>query len=78
MDLYKVYDRVRWIYIRLIFIHLGLCPLLVAWIVNYINFVSFYILINGIRYPFLMPKIGIRQGFPLSPLIFLIVTEGLT
>jgi hypothetical protein len=41
-----------------------------------INFVSFEILINVVACPFFKSERGIIQGFPLSPLLFLIVAKG--
>jgi len=43
----------------------------------YISSVSFLVLINGVASPFFTSKMGFRQGFPLSPLIFLLVADGL-
>ena len=43
-----------------------------------ITTVSFSVLINGIASPFFHVEHGIRQGFPLSPLLSLLVAEGLS
>ena len=42
-----------------------------------LSFVSFSILVNGATSSFFKPGRGIRQGFSLAPLLFLIVVEGL-
>jgi hypothetical protein len=39
---------------------------------------SFVILINGAVSPFFHSERGLRQGFPLSPLLFLLVAECLS
>lgn len=39
---------------------------------------SFAVLINGATSSFFKAERGLRQGFPLSPLIFLLVAEGLS
>ena len=43
-----------------------------------ITTVSFSVLINGAASPFFHAERGLRQGCPLSPLLFLLVAEGLT
>ena len=43
-----------------------------------ISFVIFVVLINGLASPFFQDGQGLRQGFPLSHLIFLLVVEGLS
>lgn len=43
-----------------------------------ISSASFNVLINGFASHFFHAERGLRQGFPLSPLLFLIVMEGLS
>jgi len=43
-----------------------------------ITSVSFAILINGVASPFFTSKKGLCQGCPLSPLLFLLVAQGLS
>jgi len=40
--------------------------------------VSFVVLINGATSPFFISKKGLHMGCPLSPLLFLLVAEGLS
>ena len=40
--------------------------------------VSFVVLINGVASSFFKADRGLRQGFPLAPLLFLIIVEGLS
>ena len=40
--------------------------------------ISFAVLINGAASPFFHAERGLRQGFPLSPLLFMLVAEGLS
>lgn len=40
--------------------------------------VTFNVLINGVASPFFHSKRGLRKGCPLSPLLFLLIMEGLS
>ena len=78
IDLSKAYDRVNWLYIRLLLTHLGFHIDFIRWIMCCITSVSFAVLINGAASPFFHVEWGLRQGCPLSPLLFLLVVEGLS
>jgi hypothetical protein len=45
---------------------------------GFISLISFAILINGVATPFFHAERGLRQGFLLSPLLFILVAEGLS
>jgi hypothetical protein len=68
IDLSKAFDRVNWLYIRMLLIHLGFRLVFVNWIMACLNSVSFSILLNGSATAFFQAERGIRQGCPLSPL----------
>jgi hypothetical protein len=76
IDLSKDYDRVNWLYIRMLLTHLGFGIDFIRWTMSYLTMISFDFLINGVVTPFFRPKRGLRQGCPLSPLLFLMVGEG--
>eukprot|EP00253_Pinus_taeda_P012118 PITA_12118 len=78
IDLSKDFDRVIWLYIKMILIHLSFPHSYITWIMACITSPSFSILINGSASPFFHSKRGLRQGCPLSPLLFLLVMEGLS
>ena len=78
IDLSKAYDWVSWLYLRMFLTHLGFCYEFVRWIMACISTMSFAVLINGAASPFFHAGMGLRQGCPLSPLLFLLVAEGLS
>jgi hypothetical protein len=68
IDLSKAYDRVNWLFIRLLLTHLGFKVPFINWVMGCISSTSFAVLINGLASPFFHVERGLRQGFPLSPL----------
>jgi len=74
----KAYDRVCWFYIWLLLTHLGFEVPLITWILRCLTSTSFAFLINGLTSPFFTPERGLGQGCSLSPLLFLLVVEGLS
>ena len=57
---------------------MGLYVPFITWITSSLSYVSFALLINGAASSFFRAGRGLRQGFPLAPLLFLIVVEGLS
>lgn len=78
IDLSKAYDRISWLYLRMLLTHLGFNYSFTSWIMGCITNVSFAVLINGSTSSFFSSQRGLRQGCPLSPLLFLLVAEGLS
>eukprot|EP00253_Pinus_taeda_P035221 PITA_35221 len=78
IDLSKAFDRANWLYIRLLLTHLGFPYEYIRWIMSCITDVTYSVLLNGEATPFFTSERGLRQGCPLSPLLFLLIMEGLS
>jgi len=48
------------------------------WIMGCVSSTNFFVLINGSSSSFFRSSRGLRQGCPLSPLLFLLIVEGLS
>ena len=77
LDMRKIYDRVEWKFLEQIMQKMGLASKWIQLISACIRLVSFSIMLNGQPHGFIYSTRGFRQGDPLSPYLFLLVTEGL-
>jgi hypothetical protein len=75
MDLKKAYDNVSWQFLRLLLDQIGLNWCVAQWIMSCITTVNTVVLVNGAPTDFFKCHRGLRQGCPLSPLLFLLVVE---
>lgn len=74
----KAFDRVNWLFIRMILTHLGFPYEFIKWIMCCITNVTFSVLVNDAAFPFFHFERGLRKGFPLSLLLLLLIMEGLS
>ena len=56
---------------------MGMTLLIVNWIMWFLELDSFAMLINGSHSGFFKALWGIKQGFPLSPFLFLLMEKGI-
>jgi len=78
LDLEKAYDRVHWKFLLYLLQRCGFGEKWRAWIESCISTVRFSILVNGTLSSFFYSSHGLRQGNPLSPLLFAVVMEALS
>jgi len=78
LDLHKAYDRVDWGFIRILLLYIGMDFRIVEWVMACISSVNFAVLVNGEPSGFFQGSRGLRQGCPLSPLLFILIIDGLS
>lgn len=77
VDIQKAYDTVDWKAIECVFKEMGFPRLFVNWIMVAVTTVSYRFNINGEHSEVVKARMGLRQGDPTSPLLFVIVMEYL-
>ena len=78
IDLRKAYDTLEWDFIKDMLISLNFPSHIINIVMTCISTAEFSFILNGSPMPLFKSKRGIRQGDPMSPLIFVICMEYLS
>ena len=78
IDYEKAYDSVSWEFLYYMMERLGFCRQWISWIKECLMSASISVLVNGSPTKEFNPSRGLRQGDPITPFLFLIVSQGLS
>jgi len=76
MDLEKAYNHVNWDFLLYMLMRCGFGAKWCSWKAHCISSVRFSVLVNGSPNGFFSSSRGLKQGDPLSPLLFVFVIEA--
>lgn len=78
IDLQKAYNYLHWGFVECLLAKISLRPNSIRWIMECIENVYYAVIINGIPSHFFQAERGLRQGCPLSPLLFILAMNSVS
>ena len=75
LDFKKAFDSLEWNFILKAFKTFGFGPPLIQWVKTFYNNIQSCVINNGYATPFFELQLGVRQGCPLSGILFVIAVE---
>ena len=78
VDLHKAYNCLDWGFMRCLLAKIGLNSQSINWIMSCVENVHYSVIINGMPSHFFPTERGLRQGCPLSPLLFILAMNSLS
>src|SRR3954470_21478109 len=77
LDFQKAYDRLDWLFLRQVLLRRGLDDRMICWVMQLVMSGSTAININGDIGPYFTSTFGVRQGDPISPILFNAAVDAL-
>jgi Reverse transcriptase (RNA-dependent DNA polymerase) len=75
LDFHKAFDNISWSFLLKVLRVRGFPPVWIAWVTNLLISSTSFLKINGLRGTLFYHRRGLRQGDPLSLLLFILATD---